>query len=194
MHTGSLYVSHKSLGIKQPHDFFPRRPRRVVNLSSDDYDEGATVGVPFNWESEPGTPKVKCGEIPRLPPLTPPPSYFYAAPMRTVKDHSKPKLLDTILPKRLRRKPRVQLSPASSSSSSSASSSRSSSPWPRSYSVPSSPIGASIELPRAKLFSRANKEEQEYEYSASTPCFGGGARAMSRGFCSTMLKSFHRDK
>ncbi|KAK8596585.1 hypothetical protein V6N13_001197 [Hibiscus sabdariffa] len=203
MHTGSLYVSRKSLGIKQHGDFFPGRSSGVVstvNFPAEDYDEGAAAAVPFNWESEPGTPKVKCREIPRLPPLTPPPSYFYATPKRTVKDpYSKPRLLDAILPKRLRRKPRVQLSPASSSSSSSASSSRSSSPWPRSYSVPSSPIaiGASNELPRAKLFSgsRANREDQqEYEYSVSTPCFGGGARAMSRGFCSTMLKSFHRDK
>ncbi|KAK8683681.1 hypothetical protein V6N13_039733 [Hibiscus sabdariffa] len=199
MHTGSLYVSHKSIGIKQHDDFFPRRSSRVVsiiNLASEDYDQGATAAVPFNWESEPGTPKIKCrGEIPRLPPLTPPPSYFYSTPKRTDKNqYSKPKLLHTILPKRLRRKPRVQLSPASSSSSSSsASSPRSSSPWPRSYSVPSSPIRASNlyagdELPRAKLFSgsRANKKD---EYSASTSCFGGAARAVSRGFFSTMLKA-----
>ncbi|GMJ14851.1 hypothetical protein HRI_005154300 [Hibiscus trionum] len=204
MHTGSLYVSQKSIGIKQHDDFFPRRSSRVVsiiNLSSEDCDDGATAAVPFNWESEPGTPKVKCRKIPRLPPLTPPPSYFYSTPKTTVKDHSKPKLLGSILPKRLRRKPRVQHSPASYSSSSSASSSRSSSPWPRSYSVPSSPIGASNlyagdELPRAKLFSgsRANKEDQEYEYSASTGCFGGGARAVSRGFCSTMLKALLIEK
>ncbi|KAE8688833.1 SOS3-interacting protein 1 [Hibiscus syriacus] len=187
-------------------DFFPRRSRRevhIVNLSSDDQFEGAAAAaVPFNWESEPGTPKVKCREIPRLPPLTPPPSYFYSTPKRTVKHHSKPKLLDTFLPKRLRRKPRPQHSPVSSSPSSSASSSRSSSPWPRSYSVPSSPIGASNlyagnELPRANLFSEssANKEDREYKYcAASTPCFGGGARAVSRGFCSTMFKALLRDK
>ncbi|MBA0609524.1 hypothetical protein Godav_021563 [Gossypium davidsonii] len=193
MQTGSSY-------------FFTRRSSRGV-VSCEDYHEGATVAIPFNWESEPGTPKVKSCEIPRLPPLTPPPSYFYATPKRTsVKQHSKPKLLNTIFPKRLRRKPRVQLSPAasSSSSSSSASSSRSSSPWPRAYSVPSSPISASNlyagnELPRGELFSgsrAADKEDHEYEYSVSTPCFGcgGGTGPMSRGFCSTMLKALLRNR
>ncbi|KAE8729069.1 hypothetical protein F3Y22_tig00004004pilonHSYRG00083 [Hibiscus syriacus] len=151
MHAGCLYVSQTSIGIKHHDDFFPRRPSRevsIVNLSSEDYDEGATAAVPL------------IGSLNR-------------ALLKTVKHQSKPKLLDTILPNRLRRKPRLQHFPASSSPSSSSSSSRSSSPWPRSYSVPSSPIGASNlyagkELPRAKLFSEsmANKEDQEYEYSA----------------------------
>ncbi|PPD80432.1 hypothetical protein GOBAR_DD22638 [Gossypium barbadense] len=149
MQTGSSY-------------FFTRRSSRGV-VSCEDYHEGATVAIPFNWESEPGTPKVKSCEIPRLPPLTPPPSYFYATPKRTsVKQHSKPKLLNTIFPKRLRRKPRN-------------------------------------ELPRGELFSgsrAADKEDHEYEYSVSTPCFGcgGGTGPMSRGFCSTMLKALLRNR
>ncbi|XWS74426.1 hypothetical protein CRYUN_Cryun02cG0215000 [Craigia yunnanensis] len=197
METSSLYVSQNSLRIKHHVDFFTRCSRREVsniNLSFEDYHGGASVAVPFNWESEPGTPKVKSREIPSLPPLTPPPSYFYSTPKRTVKNHSKPKLLDTIFPKRSWRKTCVQFSPASSSSSS-ASSSRSSSPWPRSYSVPSSPIRASSlyaqnELSRARLFcdSRADEEEHQYESSVSAPCFGRVASTRSRGFCSTMLK------
>ncbi|XVF05837.1 hypothetical protein REPUB_Repub05bG0207600 [Reevesia pubescens] len=203
MQTNRLYLSQKSLRIKQHDDFFTRCSSRkvsMINLSSEDYHGGTSVGIPFNWESEPGTPKVKSREIPSLPPLTPPPSYFYSTPKRSVKKHSKPKLLDIIFPKRPSRKTREQLSPASSSSSS-ASSSRSSSPWPRSYSVPSSPISASNyfarnELSRARLFcdSRADEEQHEYESSVSTPCFGRGASARSRGFCSTMLKVLFRDQ
>ncbi|XWS71931.1 hypothetical protein CRYUN_Cryun03dG0180900 [Craigia yunnanensis] len=192
MQTSSLYLSQKSLRIKHHDDFFTRRSSRevsIINLSFEDYHGGASVAIPFNWESEPGTPKVKSREIPSLPPLTPPPSYFYSTQKRTIKNHSKHKLLDTIFPKRSCRKTRVKLSPASSSSSS-ASSSRSSSPWQRSYSVPSSPIRASNlyaqnELSRAKLFcdSRANEEEHEYKSSVSTPCFGRAASTRSRGFC-----------
>ncbi|XVE58935.1 hypothetical protein DITRI_Ditri05aG0003000 [Diplodiscus trichospermus] len=208
MQTSSLYRSQKSVRIHHHDDFFTRcsiREDSIINLSFEDYHGGTSVTVPFNWESEPGTPKVKSREIPSLPPLTPPPSYFYSTPKRIVKNQSKPKFLVNIFPKRLRRKTPVQLSPASSSSSSSSSSSttssRSSSPWPRSYSVPSSPMRASNlyaqnELSRARLFcdSKAEEEEHEYESSVSTPCFGRGASTRSRGFCSAMLKVLLRDQ
>ncbi|OMP02328.1 hypothetical protein COLO4_11188 [Corchorus olitorius] len=206
MQARSLSLSQKSLGVKQHDNFITR-----INLSLEDfYHGGASVAVPFNWESQPGTPKVKRREIPTLPPLTPPPSYFYATPKRTVKNqYSKPKLLDTILPRRRsRRKTREQVSPASSkssssSSSSSTSSSRSSSPWPRSsYSVPSSPnVYGRNELGRLFSNSRAHEEEEhehehddEYESSVSTPCFGRGTSVRSRSIYSSMLKVFLRDQ
>ncbi|XP_007017046.2 PREDICTED: uncharacterized protein LOC18591069 [Theobroma cacao] len=199
MQASSLYLSQKSLRVKQHGNILTRSSSReisMINLSFEDYHGGASVAVPFNWESEPGTPKVKSPEIPSLPPLTPPPSYFYSTPKRPVKkNQSRPNLLDSIFSKRSRRKTSVKLSPASSSTSS-ASSSRSSSPWPRPYSVPSSPMTASNlyarnELSRARLFcdSRADDEEEhEYQSSVSTPCFGRGASTRSRGICSSMLR------
>nr|GMD73220.1 pentatricopeptide repeat-containing protein At3g62890-like [Ipomoea batatas] len=50
------------------------------NNSFEVYYGGAPVGVPFRWESCPGTPRVKSRET-RLPPLTPPPS-FMSSPAR----------------------------------------------------------------------------------------------------------------
>ncbi|XVF46138.1 hypothetical protein PTKIN_Ptkin03bG0002700 [Pterospermum kingtungense] len=204
MQTSSLYLSRKSIRIRHHDDLFTRCSRREGSII-EDYHGGASVMVPFDWESEPGTPKVKSREIPTLPPLTPPPSYFYSTPTRSVKNHSKPKLLDNFFTKRSSStsKTRVQVSPASSlSSSSSACSSRSSSPWRRSYSVPSSPTRASNlyaqnELSRARFSnSRADHEEgHEYESSVSTPCFGRGpSTCRPRGSCSTMLKVLLRDQ
>ncbi|XP_047337105.1 uncharacterized protein LOC124940628 [Impatiens glandulifera] len=40
------------------------------------YYGGVSGSVPFLWESEPGTPKHSATSLP-LPPLTPPPSYYY---------------------------------------------------------------------------------------------------------------------
>ncbi|CAN8257475.1 unnamed protein product [Cochlearia groenlandica] len=42
------------------------------------YYDGAVGSIPFEWETEPGTPKhsSSSSDIPSLPPLTPPPSHF----------------------------------------------------------------------------------------------------------------------
>ncbi|CAF2051849.1 uncharacterized protein BNAA09G49600D [Brassica napus] len=42
-----------------------------------DYYGGSSAAVPFKWESQPGTPRQR--HSPVSPPLTPPPSYFYAS-------------------------------------------------------------------------------------------------------------------
>ncbi|XP_059429356.1 uncharacterized protein LOC132163188 [Corylus avellana] len=113
-------------------------------MASEDYHGGASASVPFKWESEPGTPKLKFREnITALPPLTPPPAYFPAATKRpAVRKSSRPTLLDTIFPKCNGRKEcQVPSSPPASSSSSSSSSSFTSSRSSRSYSfVLQSPI------------------------------------------------------
>ncbi|KAJ6878349.1 LOB domain-containing protein 15 isoform X1 [Populus alba x Populus x berolinensis] len=118
-------LPQKSLKLKQ--DDKKGSSKRVTrdvsmaNLSTEDYHVGASVAVPFTWESQPGTPKIKFREKP-LPPLTPPPSYFYNTPKRPTKKLSKSSLLDSIFPKRSTRKTNLPVSPASSSSSSSSSS------------------------------------------------------------------------
>ncbi|XP_015078976.1 uncharacterized protein LOC107022924 [Solanum pennellii] len=105
------------------------------------YYGDAPLAVPFKWESQPGTPKVKILETP-LPPLTPPPSFLEKKMKNAIKKQTKGKLLQRFffLPKLNFRKSQLQPSPTSSSSSSSLSSSSFSSP-PRcwSYSVPASP-------------------------------------------------------
>jgi hypothetical protein len=181
----------------------------MANLSTEDYHVGASVAVPFTWESQPGTPKIKFRENP-LPPLTPPPSYFYNTPKRPTKKLSKSSLLDSIFPKRSTRKTNLPVSPASSSSSSS-SSSRLSSSWSAKYSVPSSPMNISksrgsyngMSSPRQYFDTRKimlNHDDQDHEneceYPVSTFCFGGigrGASARSRGCYASMIKVLLRD-
>ncbi|KAL6200463.1 hypothetical protein ACLB2K_030244 [Fragaria x ananassa] len=108
----------------------------------------ASVSVPFNWESQPGTPKSKFHQNLTLPPLTPPPSYFYNTKSTNNRDRPKTKiknskslLLLNIFPKLRSRKASTPSSPASSSSpSNSRSSSTSSASSVTYYSVPSSPV------------------------------------------------------
>ena len=201
-------LPQKSLKLKQ--DDKKGSSKRVTrdvsmaNLSTEDYHVGASVAVPFTWESQPGTPKIKFREKP-LPPLTPPPSYFYNTPKRPTKKLSKSSLLDSIFPKRSTRKTNLPVSPASSSSSSS-SSSRLSSSWSATCSVPSSPMKISksrgsyngMSSPRQNFHPRImmlNHDDQdlenECEYPVSTFCFGGigrGASARSRGCYASMIK------
>nr|XP_034908290.1 uncharacterized protein LOC118044195 [Populus alba] len=88
MLTSSSNHPQKSLKLKQDDKkVFSRRLARDVslsNMSTEDYHVGASVAVPFTWESQPGTPKIKFREHP-LPPLTPPPSYSYNNPKRPTK-------------------------------------------------------------------------------------------------------------
>ncbi|XP_061367370.1 uncharacterized protein LOC133310449 [Gastrolobium bilobum] len=161
--------------------------RQLSNFSNEAYDVGQSASVPFVWESQPGTPKVRLREN-SLPPLTPPPSYFKNATENpTIKDKKnspKASFLQTIFPKRTTRKscvippPRESPSFSNSSSSSSSSLSSSSSMRPTSYSVPSSPM----------VHSRKVEEDDENLYDVpgnSSLCFGN---ARSRGCYSSMFK------
>lgn len=211
MLTSSSKLPQKSLQLKQ-HDKKGSSKRvardvSMASLSTEDYHVGASVAVPFTWESQPGTPKIRFRENP-LPPLTPPPSYFYNTPKRPTERPTKSSLLNSIFPKRSTRKTSLPASPASSSSSSS-SSSRLSSSWPATYSVPSSPMKISrsrggyngISSPRQYFDdtrkTMPNHDGQEHEnkycdeYPVSTLCFGGngrGASVKSRGCYASMLK------
>ncbi|KAL3752501.1 hypothetical protein ACJRO7_013199 [Eucalyptus globulus] len=164
-------------------------PSDLGNDFGDDDDDGVqqlysrggtTASVPFTWESQPGTPKVRfCDDV--VPPLTPPPSYFYVPARDTINRKQqlrKTKFLTTLLPK-LRSS--ASSSPASSSYSSSSSSSSSYSSYSLWSSVPPSPaVGgrARTSASRLSLPTRVGKwEEKELEDHVPALCFGFGRRA-----------------
>ncbi|XP_044496502.1 uncharacterized protein LOC123218913 [Mangifera indica] len=163
----------------------------------DNYHGEVSVSIPFTWESQPGTPKICFRENP-LPPLAPPPSYFYNSPKKSSIEKPNPNKsnrLGTIIPNRVTRKS-TQLSTSPSSSSSSSYSSMSS------YSVPSSPKRSSTNFqgrceqssPRLSADSRALGEEEEYESHVSTLCFARVPNCRSKAGCySSIIKVLLRD-
>ncbi|XP_060174286.1 uncharacterized protein LOC132604955 [Lycium barbarum] len=131
----------------QNDQFLPRKSLSSMKKSNniEVYYGNAPLAVPFKWETQPGTPKVKFLETP-LPPLTPPPSYLEKKKKNATKKQTKGKFLQRLffLPKLTMRKCQLQPSPTSSSSSSLSSSSFSSPPRCWSYSVPASPCRVKI--------------------------------------------------
>lgn len=119
-----------------------QQQRQLSNISNEDYHGNKSASIPFEWESQPGTPKQRSKEK-FLPPLTPPPSYFQNATKKpttkTKKNSQKTSFLQTLFPKRTQKKGYIpDPSPSSSnfvsySSSSSSSSMSSYSPRPTSY-------------------------------------------------------------
>ncbi|KAJ6349142.1 hypothetical protein OIU77_006680 [Salix suchowensis] len=191
MLTSSSNLPQNSLKLNQDDKkVFSKRLARdftVSNLNTEDYHVGASVAVPFTWESQPGTPKIMFRENP-LPPLTPPPSYSYKNPKRAAKKFSKSNILDSIFPKCSTRKANLPVSPAASSSSSS---SKLSPSWSAKCSVPSSPA----RVPKSRgsyhgISSRSRRyidsrktmldhlddqdRDNECESPVSTLCFGFG--------------------
>ncbi|KAI3742585.1 hypothetical protein L1987_60272 [Smallanthus sonchifolius] len=135
------------------------------NSSIEVYYGGATVAVPFKWESQPGTPRVRFHETP-LPPLTPPPSFLLNSPKTPINKISKPKggILHAIFPRLTsctRKNYNSPASPASSESSSLFS--------PSSYSDSPSPlyIPNNHRQNRRKSF----EDQDGYGSSVSTLCF-----------------------
>ncbi|PWA45511.1 hypothetical protein CTI12_AA516590 [Artemisia annua] len=128
------------------------------------YYGGAPVAVPFKWESQPGTPRVRFRETP-LPPLTPPPSFLFNSPKTPNRKDSKPKggILHAVLPRLITRKSHSNpASPASSESSSLFS--------PSSYysdSASSSYTPNHHSQSRRKSF----EDQDRYESPVSTLCF-----------------------
>ncbi|KAK1428614.1 hypothetical protein QVD17_17453 [Tagetes erecta] len=90
----------------------------IHHLSSGEvYYGGASVAVPFKWESQPGTPRVRFRETP-LPPLTPPPSFLFGLPNASNKKISKKGIFHAVFP-RLTSTRKNPISASSESSSSS---------------------------------------------------------------------------
>ncbi|KAF7153748.1 hypothetical protein RHSIM_Rhsim01G0241900 [Rhododendron simsii] len=154
-----------------------------VTNPSEVYYGVASVGIPFSWESQPGTPRVEFRDYP-LPPLTPPPSFQSRSAKKPTKRESKPNLFHNVLPKLSWRKTSHPPSPSSSFSSS---------PRSRSRSVPSSPLTTpnTRRQPNPSLaFHLRIEKEEEFGSPVSTLCFGlgRGTNARSRGFSSNIIK------
>ncbi|KAK4277751.1 hypothetical protein QN277_015700 [Acacia crassicarpa] len=70
--------AEKSFRINKDGGFFSRLVAKESSMANSSsrvlYYGEASLGVPFRWESKPGTPKHPLSET-SLPPLTPPPSY-----------------------------------------------------------------------------------------------------------------------
>lgn len=154
----------------------------MANFSLEDYHGDSSVSVPFNWESEPGTPKVKYFQENPLPPLTPPPSHCYTSTKRPTRKPSKFNLLQAIFPKHASSSTKTRTVPPSPAfSPSSSSSSSTSSPRLSSYySVPSSPISTpwkfrgrrGMSSPRLSVDTRVNIGK---EYRSTLCLFGRGS-------------------
>ncbi|KAJ1402457.1 hypothetical protein SESBI_27993 [Sesbania bispinosa] len=101
------------LQIKQDDKFFCRLLTKESSMSNPSFR--VSVTVPFVWESQPGTPKYTFSEN-TLPPLTPPPSYYFnTITKRPVKKRSRSNLFLALFPKLNLKK--TILSPSSHSSS-----------------------------------------------------------------------------
>ncbi|XP_070023384.1 uncharacterized protein [Nicotiana sylvestris] len=113
-------------------------PHSTKKSNFEVYYGDVPLAIPFKWETQPGTPKVKFLETP-IPPLTPPPS-FQVKKKNAIKKQTKAKFLQMLsfLPKLNLRKTQLQSS-SSPTSYSSSSSSLSSPPRCWSYSAPASP-------------------------------------------------------
>lgn len=165
---------------ENPSSRCPTRQISMGNSSLEVYYGGSSLSIPFIWESQPGTPKIRSQETP-LPPLTPPPSYHFNPSKFPVKKHSKSSLLHSVLPKLTPKKTNSPTSPASPASSSS-------SPWSSSHSIPSSPFAPNLHgqsrVSSPRLYDDFSiYEEDKYGSPVSTLCFGitRGIRGRSRG-------------
>lgn len=191
------------------HSNFSKQPKKRTFLSmasfssslEDHYHGGASasVSIPFDWESQPGTPKSKYLQNPTLPPLTPPPSYFYTktkTPLR--KKHSNSVIFHNIFPKVHSTSTRTSrnASPLASSPSLSSLSSSSASSTTY-YSVPSSPItpskswerGRSMSSPKVLVDSRNIHCHDQYENYGSRVSTRTGCYLIN--FIKMFLREFH---
>ncbi|KAK7287128.1 hypothetical protein RIF29_00190 [Crotalaria pallida] len=167
-----------ALQIKQDDKFFSRLLSKEASMSYSSF-RVAAVAVPFVWESQPGTPKHTFYED-TLPPLTPPPSYYFNTKNPVVvKNKNKNKgsrynnLLMSLFPKLNHKKTIIMSSPSSFSSS-----------WSPSQNNPSSKVVSSMrEIGRRRFLSygssfdfRGNDDDEEEEDGVASPtstlCFG----------------------
>ncbi|KAJ8484606.1 hypothetical protein OPV22_017091 [Ensete ventricosum] len=119
MISSSSELPKPCLQMKQDGKVYSRllsKESSMANSSFRVYHGVASGAVPFLWESQPGTPKHTIS-VADLPPLTPPPSYYYYNVTGCKNSRRSPKssLLRTILPRLCLGKPhRRPLSPRSS--------------------------------------------------------------------------------
>ncbi|KAK6943393.1 hypothetical protein RJ641_024495 [Dillenia turbinata] len=175
---GSEHLPQGSLLSNQDDKFFSMLPKKEPTTmacpSFRVYYGDVSGAVPFMWESRPGTPKNPLSET-SIPPLTPPPSYYYKLNQNPIKKHSRSNhLLSNVFPKITRKKAQLLssspcLSPSLSSSSSTWSSSSHST-----MSTPSMMKRSRFPSPRSSYDSRVDDEEIAIRSPTSTLCFGMG--------------------
>ncbi|KAG9141136.1 hypothetical protein Leryth_001637 [Lithospermum erythrorhizon] len=143
-----------------------------VNSSSSDYFADSPVAVPFLWESQPGTPKLRYREN-STPPLTPPPSL---SPARK-HENKQPKsstMLQTVFPRLSFAKSQQKKSPPPLSYTLT----------PTSYSVPSSPYNTTSRAKSRQSSSTSSSESRPYSDDYKSPssifCFRIGRRLSTR--------------
>ncbi|KAE9591949.1 hypothetical protein Lalb_Chr19g0124091 [Lupinus albus] len=109
-------VPQKSaLQIKQDDKFFSRLLSKETSISYPSFR--VAVAIPFVWESQPGTPKYTFSDD-TIPPLTPPPSYYFnTKPVNKNKGSRSNNLLLALFPKLNLKKTIMSSSPSSFSSS-----------------------------------------------------------------------------
>ncbi|XP_028808629.1 uncharacterized protein LOC114763183 [Neltuma alba] len=177
-----------TLQIKQDDKFFCRLLSKETSISNPSF-RVTPVAVPFLWESHPGTPKHPFSDL-SLPPLTPPPSYYYNANNASNKPINNKKSSRSYLSRfsfprfNLRKTLLLPSSPSSSLSSSSSSSSSSDS---------SRTVGSNGRRRRflscdsaADLWGNSNCEEHDEAVVVAdsrnpTSCFGFRRSASSNG-------------
>ncbi|KAK7340026.1 hypothetical protein VNO77_20718 [Canavalia gladiata] len=98
---GEVPQKNTILQMKQDDKFFSRLLSKESSMSKPSFR--MAVAVPFVWESQPGTPKYNLSED-TLPPLTPPPSYYFNSitsnkKNKPVKKRSRSSLLLALFPK-----------------------------------------------------------------------------------------------
>ncbi|XP_011080817.1 uncharacterized protein LOC105163978 [Sesamum indicum] len=157
---------------------------RDVSSFDDVYYQEGRIGIPFRWESQPGTPKVESRDSP-LPPLTPPPS-FHSNPISRKPPRKNNIVPALLLPKLNLNKAQFHQSPSRSSCSSS-----SSSPWSTTSSPLVIPSGTKQRTPPRRSFDSRNMEAEDCESPVSTLCFRAGRSSThraSRGCTFSIIK------
>ncbi|KAK6943251.1 hypothetical protein RJ641_028628 [Dillenia turbinata] len=173
---GSEHLPQRSLLSNQDDKFFSRllkkEPTTMACPSFRVYYGDVSGAVPFMWESRPGTPKNPLSET-SIPPLTPPPSYYFKRNQHPIKKHSRfNHLLSNLFPKSTNKKAQLSsFSPCSSPSLSSTSSTWSSSSH-SSMSTPRMMKRSRFSSPRSSFDSGVDDEEMVIGSPTSTLCFG----------------------
>lgn len=162
------------------------RTRDDMWIVEEDYHTGVSASVPFQWESEPGTPKANFPENGAfLSPLTPPPSYFSTNPnsplgLNSSKPFHRASFLNNVFRKLSMKASLQPRSPGSLLSSSSSSSSRE-------RGTPGSPRRLSFD---SRVDDDNGNEEENVESPVSTLSFGHGT---DKGCYPKLAKVFTRD-
>lgn len=150
-----LRTSQPDYQLKQDDKLFTKLVSKETSIANPSF-RGVSVAVPFNWETQPGTPKHKLfPDHSSLPPtLTPPPSYYFQNSTSSSKKHSKAKLLNILFLRMIHlRKGTTQITMSPTS------------PSPSSSSLSSSSIESKVNSKRKRLLSMGSVLDDDFHVS-----------------------------